>query len=74
MLILHQAEWCPFSPAARERLTGPLLVRGNLRIVGADGKELARLDNAALRRYGHSSNKPLCDGTHERVGFQDDSR
>ncbi|MFY9580626.1 MAG: (4Fe-4S)-binding protein [Gaiellaceae bacterium] len=52
---------------------GPLLVRGNLRIVGADGTELARLERAALCRCGQSGNKPFCDGTHEHVGFQDGS-
>ena len=50
---------------------GPLLLRGNLRILGADGTELARLERVALCRCGQSANKPFCDGTHKRVAFRD---
>jgi uncharacterized Fe-S cluster protein YjdI len=49
---------------------GPLILRGNLRIV-RDGVEIARLEKAALCRCGQSSNKPFCDGTHLKVGFSD---
>jgi uncharacterized Fe-S cluster protein YjdI len=49
---------------------GPLVLRGNLRIV-RDGVEIARLEKAALCRCGQSSNKPFCDGTHLKVGFRD---
>jgi uncharacterized Fe-S cluster protein YjdI len=49
---------------------GPLILRGNLRIVRA-GVEIARLEKAALCRCGQSSNKPFCDGTHLKVGFRD---
>ena len=49
---------------------GPLILRGNLRIV-RDGVEIARLEKAALCRCGQSSNKPFCDGTHKVVGFSD---
>ena len=49
---------------------GPLVLRGNLRIV-RDGVEIARLEKVALCRCGHSSNKPFCDGTHLKVGFSD---
>jgi uncharacterized Fe-S cluster protein YjdI len=49
---------------------GPLILRGNLRIV-RDGVEIARLEKAALCRCGGSSNKPFCDGTHKTNGFSD---
>jgi uncharacterized Fe-S cluster protein YjdI len=49
---------------------GPLILRGNLRIV-RDGVEIARLEKAALCRCGQSSNKPFCDGTHLKIGFSD---
>jgi uncharacterized Fe-S cluster protein YjdI len=49
---------------------GPLVLRGNLRIV-QDGVVIAEMDRASLCRCGQSSNKPFCDGTHLRVGFSD---
>jgi uncharacterized Fe-S cluster protein YjdI len=48
---------------------GPLLVRGNVRILDADANEVAVLDRAALCRCGGSKNKPFCDGTHRTNGF-----
>ena len=48
---------------------GPLLLRGNIRIVDAEGNEVAVLERAALCRCGGSSNKPFCDGTHKTNGF-----
>jgi len=49
---------------------GPLLLRGHLRVLGADGTQLAELERAALCRCGNSQNKPFCDGSHARVGFR----
>lgn len=37
--------------------------------VGADGEDAPPQERYALCRCGHSSNKPFCDGTHARVGF-----
>ena len=48
---------------------GPLLVRGPVRILDAEGNVVAELDKAALCRCGQSSNKPFCDGTHKTIGF-----
>jgi CDGSH-type Zn-finger protein len=47
---------------------GPLLVRGPIRVVQADGTE--ELPRAAFCRCGQSKNKPFCDGTHEEIGFR----
>lgn len=50
---------------------GPNLVRGPLKMVDASGKEtLITRQWVALCRCGQSSKKPLCDGTHSKVGFQ----
>jgi CDGSH-type Zn-finger protein/uncharacterized Fe-S cluster protein YjdI len=49
---------------------GPLRVRGNLEITSGTGRVVARLTQARLCRCGGSSNKPFCDGTHARIGFQ----
>jgi uncharacterized Fe-S cluster protein YjdI len=48
---------------------GPLLVRGPIRIVQADGSK-EELPRAAFCRCGQSKNKPFCDGTHEEIGFR----
>jgi uncharacterized Fe-S cluster protein YjdI len=48
---------------------GPLLVRGGVRVVAADGSLLYEGDRAALCRCGGSANKPFCDGTHRENGF-----
>jgi CDGSH-type Zn-finger protein len=48
---------------------GPLLLRGDIRILDAEGNEVAVLEKAALCRCGGSSNKPFCDGTHRTNGF-----
>ena len=37
----------------------------------ADGKEFpVPGDRVALCRCGGSTNKPFCDGTHSKIGFQ----
>jgi CDGSH-type Zn-finger protein len=53
------------------RPNGPYLVKGPIRLVDADGKEFnVTSDTVALCRCGGSTNKPFCDGTHSRIGFQ----
>jgi len=45
--------------------SGPLLVRGEVRIVDEDGSELTlRRAVVPLCRCGRSRTKPLCDGSH----------
>jgi CDGSH-type Zn-finger protein/uncharacterized Fe-S cluster protein YjdI len=51
---------------------GPLLVEGNLEICAGTGRTVKRVTKAALCRCGHSANKPFCDGTHTKIGFQAD--
>ena len=58
-------------PNITTRLNGPYLVKGPVRLVDADGKEFnLTSDTIALCRCGHSGNKPFCDGTHGKIGFQ----
>jgi CDGSH-type Zn-finger protein len=53
------------------RPNGPLLVKGPISLVDADGNEYKlESDTVALCRCGGSTNKPFCDGTHSRIGFQ----
>ena len=51
---------------------GPLRIEGSFTIEDAEGKafDLAGRTVISLCRCGHSDNKPFCDGTHGRVGFQ----
>jgi CDGSH-type Zn-finger protein/uncharacterized Fe-S cluster protein YjdI len=49
---------------------GPLLVNGPVELLSGTGACIARTSKCALCRCGHSGNKPYCDGTHKKVGFQ----
>lgn len=48
---------------------GPLMVYGNVTVKDKDGN-LTQKSKAAFCRCGGSSNKPYCDGTHKKIGFQ----
>ena len=57
------------------RPNGPFRVEapeGAVKLVDADGKEynLAGKTAFSLCRCGASVNKPFCDGTHSKIGFQ----
>ena len=57
------------------RNNGPFRVEapeGSVELVDADGKpyDLTGKTAFSLCRCGGSINKPFCDGTHSRVGFQ----
>lgn len=54
------------------RKNGPFRVEGPIRLVDADGKEwdLTGKPAISLCRCGGSTNKPFCDGTHSKIGFQ----
>ena len=49
--------------------SGPYLVKGNFLFVNTDGKEEMKKGSIALCRCGASNNKPFCDGTHRKIGF-----
>lgn len=57
------------SPSIEEREDGPLVVKGVDRLSGAYG-DLQAKPVMALCRCGHSANKPFCDGSHQRAGFE----
>jgi len=50
---------------------GPLLVEGDCVLFDGTGKEAASTGPFALCRCGGSKNKPFCDGTHVKIGFDD---
>ncbi|HEX4108648.1 MAG TPA: CDGSH iron-sulfur domain-containing protein [Solirubrobacteraceae bacterium] len=50
---------------------GPYEVKGAIDLVGHDGTPVeTRHDTVYLCRCGGSTNKPFCDGTHSKIGFQ----
>ena len=57
------------------RKNGPYLVDASqcpVELTDADGNkyDLTGKQNFALCRCGGSVNKPFCDGTHSKIGFQ----
>lgn len=57
------------------RKNGPYRIEapeGSIELVDAEGNkyDLAGKPAFSLCRCGGSANKPFCDGTHSRIGFQ----
>ena len=48
---------------------GPYRVEGGIPVRNADGEPVEAPSRYFLCRCGHSSNKPFCDGTHNKIGF-----
>ena len=57
-------------PYIEPSANGPLLVKGTFMLVGPDGRREVKTETTALCRCGASNNKPFCDGTHRKTGFQ----
>ena len=59
------------STTIRLKPNGPYRIEGDFTILDASDKPfgLAGRTAISLCRCGHSENKPFCDGTHARVGF-----
>ncbi len=51
---------------------GPLKVGGEIEIVSASGETLKQVTQTWLCRCGQSQNKPYCDGSHRKAGFEAD--
>jgi CDGSH-type Zn-finger protein/uncharacterized Fe-S cluster protein YjdI len=54
-------------------LNGPLKVSGNLELVSGTGRTVKKMTACALCRCGGSQNKPFCDGSHNKNGFNSES-
>lgn len=52
------------------RKNGPYAVTGTFAIKDADGNDYPVKATVMLCRCGASTNKPFCDGTHSKVGFE----
>ena len=51
--------------------SGPLWVRGGIRIESHNGKPYERRNRVTLCRCGASSNMPFCNGSHASIKFKD---
>ena len=49
---------------------GPYLIKTECLIVHSDGRKETKTGTVALCRCGASGNKPYCDGSHRKVGFE----
>jgi CDGSH-type Zn-finger protein len=51
---------------------GPFRVEGPITLIDADGTEIDLTGKPAISlcRCGASTNKPFCDGTHSKIGFE----
>ena len=52
------------------KISGPLWVKGCIRVESCDGKSYEIRNRQTLCRCGNSDNKPFCDGTHASVRFK----
>jgi uncharacterized Fe-S cluster protein YjdI/CDGSH-type Zn-finger protein len=51
-------------------VNGPLCVHGTLTVKDALGNSVEKMNKTFFCRCGASSNKPYCDGSHKKNGFQ----
>ena len=49
---------------------GPIVVKGNFNIIGGN-KDYRQYKMISFCRCGASKDMPLCDGTHQKIGFKD---
>ncbi|MDD4315907.1 MAG: CDGSH iron-sulfur domain-containing protein [Clostridia bacterium] len=54
-----------------EGVSGPIVVKGYIKIVSSDGFEYERRNRVALCRCGGSHNKPFCDAIHVGIKYSD---
>jgi len=57
-------------PSIETRENGPLVAMNLSSMKGADGHEIPVKPKMVLCRCGNSKNKPFCDGSHKKAGFQ----
>lgn len=71
---LVEEEYEPIMVIAQDPQKGisaGIYVRGDFELEGADGEVYEKRNRISLCRCGSSANKPFCDASHVRVGFND---
>ncbi|HTV53699.1 MAG TPA: ferritin-like domain-containing protein [Terriglobia bacterium] len=58
------------TPSIEPELNGPYLVTNVTTLNNSRGESIEARPQMALCRCGGSANKPFCDGTHARIGFE----
>jgi CDGSH-type Zn-finger protein len=56
--------------AIEVRPNGPYIITGPVELRDTNGTVVPTETRAVLCRCGASTKKPLCDGTHSKIGFQ----
>ena len=73
--LVYELEDGPVEPDLPQGIAvtedGPYWVTGGILITMSDGQTLEVRNRVTLCRCGRSSNKPLCDGTHATIKFQE---
>ncbi len=70
---VQPGESSPSDPSAIRAVVlknGPLMVHGEITVCDAEGNEVTRGPKTTFCRCGGSANKPFCDGSHKRNGFE----
>ncbi|MFL6539286.1 MAG: CDGSH iron-sulfur domain-containing protein [Chthoniobacterales bacterium] len=49
---------------------GPYIVKGEVELKDSNGNSYPAEKRMALCRCGASTEKPFCDGSHSKIGFQ----
>lgn len=53
-----------------EGCSGPIALRGRIKLQSADGRQYESRNRVTLCRCGASKNKPFCDGSHASISFR----
>lgn len=70
----YEPEWEPSIGLIEDpgmKVSGPIWVKGGIRIESSDGTDYEIRNRVTLCRCGKSVNKPFCDGTHVAVHYHD---
>ena len=72
--LTYEVDGEPLEPdlptAVSPTQNGPLWVTGSVPVERSDGLPFETRPRMTLCRCGESKNKPLCDGTHNEIGFE----
>ena len=55
----------------QKKVSGPIWLIGGIPVESFDGTQYEIRNRQTLCRCGNSQNKPFCDGTHIKIGFND---